>query len=216
MPAAAGVGTTSAGVTTTDPNSPSTEVQQQSSEFVAANQQSQNGTTSGITLPAGVAGTTQSGQTGSGNADAKGAQAGQAGGSDATAQHATPAAPPPPPPPTYESRIRPVNSTPVEAPVPTSPAASTPSVQKPEPKPEKPAQKPRPEPAVAPAGNPNRTAPVEKKQEAPMIPTTTDPGGGRGEAPDGYTFWFGLFIAGALLALAAVTYLRIRRGETPA
>ena len=136
----AGVGTTSAGVTTVDPNNPSTDVQQQSSGFVAANQQAQNAANGGIVLPNGVAGTAQAGQNAAGNAGASGAPAGQPGGSNAAAEHAPPAVPPPPPPPppTYESRMRPVTPAIVVAPAPTPPAAST--APKPVHAPEKPAE----------------------------------------------------------------------------
>lgn len=213
-PAFAGVGTTSAGVTTVDPNNPSTGVQQQSSGFVAANQQAQNAASGGIVLPSGVASIAQAGQNAAGNASASGAQPGQPGGSRAAAEHAPPAVPPPPPPPppTYESRMRPVTQAIAVAPAqPAAPAAPAP---KPVRAPEKPAL-PAAKPAVVPAPSPNRAPPVEKKPDEPAPALTADPGGGRGEAPDGYTFWFGLLIAGALLALAAVTYLRIQRGETP-
>lgn len=210
----AGVGTTSAGVTTTDPNAPSTDVQQQSSGFVAANQQLQNGAANSITFPAGAAGGTQPGQNGAGNAGANGGQGGQPGGSNAAAEHAPPAVPPPPPP-TYESKMRPVTqpAAAVTAPAPAQPATSATPAQKPIHPPEKPVQ-PAAKPAVVPATNPNRAPPVEKKQDDPVPTVIADPGGGRGAAPDGYTFWFGLLIAGALLALAAVTYLRIQRGES--
>jgi hypothetical protein len=80
--------------------------------------------------------------------------------------------------------------------------------------PEKPVQ-PAVKPAVVPAPSPSPAPSAEKKQDEPALALAADPGGGRGAAPDGYTFWFGLLIAGALLALAAVTYLRIQRGETP-
>ncbi|HST27474.1 MAG TPA: hypothetical protein VLK26_03800 [Rudaea sp.] len=210
-PAFAGVGTTSAGVTTVDPNNPSTDVQQQSSGFVAANQQAQNAANGGIALPNGVAGTAQAGQNAAGNAGANGAQP---GGSNAAVEHAPPAVPPPPPPPppTYESRMRPVTSTTVVAPAPTQPAAPAAPVHEPVHLPEKPAQS-TVKPAVVPAPNPNRAPPIEKKQDDATPTLTADPGGGRGAAPDGYTFWFGLLIAGALLALAAATWLRIQRGE---
>jgi hypothetical protein len=216
-PAVAGVGTTSAGVTTVDPNNPSTDVQQQSSGFVAANQQAQNAANGGIVLPNGVAGSAQAGQIAAGSAGANGAQAGQPGGPIAAAEHAPPAVPPPPPPPppTYESRIRPVGPGIVAAPAPATPAAA-PSAPAHETvhRPEKPAQ-PTAEPAIVPAPAPTRAPPAENKQDESAPAATADPGGGRGAPPDGYTFWFGLLIAGALLALAAVTYLRIQRGETP-
>ena len=206
----AGVGTTSAGVTTTDPTNPAANVEQQSSGFVAANQRLQNGAAGGIALPAGVAGTAQPGQTGASNTTPGAAH----DGSKIAAEHAAPPAPPPPPPPppTYESRIKPVASAPVVAPAtaPARPVASAAPVQKPVHAPEKPEAKPAP----VPASNQNRVTSVEKKQDEPMPASTADPGGGRGAAPEGYTFWFGLLIAGALLALAAVTWLRIQRGET--
>ncbi|MGH8091263.1 MAG: hypothetical protein ACREO6_07415 [Rudaea sp.] len=209
----AGVGTTSAGVTTVDPNNPSTDVQQQSSGFVAANQQAQNAANGGIVLPNGVAGSAQAGQNAAGNAGAGGAKAGESG---TAAEHAPPAVPPPPPPPppTYESRMRPVTPAIVVAPAPTQPAASAAPALKPVHASEKPVDKAQAKPALAPAADQTRAAPVEKKQDEPAPAVTADPGGGRGEAPDGYTFWFGLLIAGALLALAAVTWLRIQRGET--
>ena len=69
-------------------------------------------------------------------------------------------------------------------------------------------------PPAAPAANEMHALPAEKSNAEAAAAVAADPGGGRGAAPDGYTFWFGLLIAGALLALAAVTYLRIQRGET--
>jgi hypothetical protein len=105
--------------------------------------------------------------------------------------------------------MRPVTQ-PAAAPTPASAAPA----QKPVHAPEQPAQ-PAAKPAVVPATNPNRAPPVEKKQDEPTPTLTADPGGGRGAAADGYTFWLGLLVAGALLALAAVTYLRIQRGEAP-
>ena len=209
----ANAGSTSSSVTTVDPNSPSTNVQQQSSGFVAANQQAQNAAAGGIALP-GAAGATQAGQTAVGNADAKGTQSGQTGEHAAAAEpHAAPAAPPPPPP-TYESKMRPVNPAKVPAPAPSQPAASAPPVQNLAHAPTRSVGPPI-KPAVFPATSPQHAPPVEKKQDEPAPAAPADPGGGRGEAPDGYTFWLGLLVAGALLALAAVTYLRIQHGETP-
>jgi hypothetical protein len=208
----AGVGTTSAGVTTTDPTNPSANVEQQSSGFVAANQQAQNGAAGGIALPAGVAGSAQPGQAGASNTTAGAAH----DGSKTAAEHAAPAAPPPPPPPpppTYESRIKPVASAPVVAPA-TAPTAQPAASAAPAPKPVHAPENPEAKPAPVPASNQNRVTSVEKKQDEPMPASTADPGGGRGAAPDGYTFWFGLLVAGALFALAAVTWLRIQRGET--
>ncbi|MBU6199683.1 MAG: hypothetical protein KGI64_11370 [Xanthomonadaceae bacterium] len=218
-PALAGVGTTSAGVTTTDPNAPSANVQQQSAGFVAANQQLQNGAASGIALPGGVAGgAAPTGQNAAGNADAKGAPTGQSGAQGAAVEHAAPALPaaPPPPPPTYESKMRPINqpATIAAASTPPQPAASAPPVQAPVHVPA-PAPPFAARPPAAPVANQNHARPAEKSNAEAALAVPADPGGGRGAAPDGYTFWFGLLIAGALLALAAVTYLRIQRGETP-
>ncbi|MGH8040876.1 MAG: hypothetical protein ACREPN_02400 [Rudaea sp.] len=204
----ANAGTTSAGVTTTDPNAPSTDVQQQSSGFVAANQQLQNG----IAMPGTAAGGVQAGESG---ASAAGDPAGSSTDVNAAAGHAngaenpaTPAAPPPPPP-NYESRMRPLNRStntePAAEPPPprsvSTPAASAPTVVN---KPPRVVTKPAPAPTAA-----------EKPAATPTSTTATNAGGGRGEAPDGYTFWLGLIVAGALLALALTAYLRIGRGETP-
>ncbi len=208
----ANAGTTSAGVTTTDPNAPSTDVQQQSSGFVTANQQLQNGGANGIALPAGVAGVTQPGQSGAGDA---GATSGPAeGGKDAAAEHEAPAVPaaPPPPPPTYESKIRPLNAL---VDVPPAQEAPAPPVHTPLHAPKKPAGRPTMKPVVVPTANPSHAPPAEKKQDQPTPTVAADPGGGRGEGSDGYTFWLGLVVAGALLVLALTAYLRIRRGESP-
>ncbi|MCE7950617.1 MAG: hypothetical protein DYH18_05840 [Xanthomonadales bacterium PRO7] len=211
-PAFAGVGVTSSGVVTTDPNAPSTEVQQQSSGFVAANQQMQNSAaTGGIAVPGAASSTGHSAaNAASTNANAEGANA-----ANGAAHAATPPVPPPPPPPppTYESKMRPVTRSPDPAPAPATAAPTAPavSVQKPVAANQKPAE---PVPVAAPKTQPMQTpaAAASKTQEVPVV---TDPGGGRGAAPDGYTFWFGLLIAGALLALAAVTWMKIQRGESP-
>ena len=214
-PAFAGVGVTSSGVVTTDPNAPSTDVQQQSSGFVAANQQAQNtATNGGIAVPGAAAGSTGHGAA-SASASAT-ANTQNANAANAAAHAAAPPVPPPPPPPppTYESKMRPVARAPDPAPAPAiaTPTATAPSVQKPvaaNPKSADPAPvaAPKPQPAQAPA--------VVAPKVAQEVPLATDPGGGRGAAPEGYTFWFGLLIAGALLALAAVTWMKIQRGESP-
>jgi hypothetical protein len=111
--------------------------------------------------------------------------------------------------------MRPLGPTAVVESTPAPPAAVAAPVRKPVHTPEKPAEKAQAQPTLMPAANQNRAAPVEKKQDEPVPSAAADPGGGRGAAPDGYTFWFGLLIAGALLALAAVTWLRIQRGEAP-
>ncbi|HXD83454.1 MAG TPA: hypothetical protein VN599_03380, partial [Rudaea sp.] len=158
----------------------------------------------------GVAASAQPGQAGASNTTAGAVH----DGSKTAAEHAAPTAPPPPPPPppTYESRIKPVTPTPVVA---TTPAQAQPAASvAPAPKPVHAPEKPETKPAPVAVPNQNRAVPAEKKQDEPMPALTADPGGGRGAAPEGYTFWFGLLIAGALLALAAVTWLRIQRGET--
>jgi hypothetical protein len=110
--------------------------------------------------------------------------------------------------------MRPIAPAIVVPPAPAQPATPAAPAPKPVQALEKPAQPPT-KPVVVPAPNPNRAPRAEKNPEEPTPTLTADPGGGRGAAPDGYTFWFGLLVAGALLALAAVTYLRIQRGETP-
>ena len=214
-PAFAGVGVTSSGVVTTDPNAPSTDVQQQSSGFVAANQQAQNtATNGGIAVPGAAAGSTGHGAA-SASASAT-ANTQNANAANAAAHAATPAVPPPPPPPppTYESKMRPVARAPDPAPAPAiaTPTATAPSVQKPVAANQKPAE---PAPVAAPKTQPMQTPAAAAPKTQQEVPVVTDPGGGRGVAPEGYTFWFGLLIAGALLALAAVTWMKIQRGESP-
>lgn len=217
LPALAGVGAQSSSVTTVDPNAPSTEVQQQSSGFVAQNQQMQNaaGANHGIALP----GTVNGSATGS-PANGEAAENGQPGadGSAAKAAEEHKAPPPPPaPPPTYESRIRPVE----RAAAPAVPEPGAQSLQLPKAPLAAAAHKTAAAPAATPhpAPAPKPVAPSTPKLQSATSPAhdapmpTPDPGGGRGEAPDGYTFYFGLLIAGALLALALVTYLRIGRGD---
>jgi hypothetical protein len=64
--------------------------------------------------------------------------------------------------------------------------------------------------APAPAG-PRVTAPaVDVPPQHITLPAIT---GGRGEAPDGFTFYSGLTIAGALLAFAFATFVRMGRNE---
>lgn len=212
-PAFAGVGVTSSGVVTTDPNAPSTDVQQQSSGFVAANQQAQNAAANGgIAVPGAVAGSGGHGAAnGSASTNVNAEAANAANGATHAAAPPVPP-PPPPPPPTYESKMRPVSRAADPAPAAAAPTAPAPSTQKPvvvNPKPAEPA------PAAAPKVQPMQTPAVAAPKVAQEVPLATDPGGGRGAAPEGYTFWFGLLIAGALLALAAVTWMKIQRGESP-
>lgn len=207
VPALAGVGAQSSGVASTDPTNPSTDVQQQSAGFVAQNQQLQNApANNGIALPGSVTGAAAAG--GAKGEDAKDAAAAQ--------KPQTPAAPPPPPP-TYVSNMRPLNraaeptapeqvvsakpeaSSATTAPAPAKPVAAP--VQRKPPLAPQIAVAPKPKPVVAPM------------REAPA--SVPEPGGGRGAAPDEYTFYFGLAIAAALLALALATFLRIGRGEAP-
>lgn len=219
-PALAGVGATSAGVTTNipnqDPTQPSANVQEQSSGFVQQNQQLQNGgLATGITLPGGATGSA-SGQADANhdpNSPAEAAAAEHRAGAD---PHAAPAAPaaPPPPPPTYVSVIKPVTKT--KAPevgadaladvaAKHAPAAAVkPAItDKPVPKPTVAAKPPlpvRPTPAVE---------PPDAAIVAPAAPT-----GGRGAAPDGFTFYAGTGTALALLAFAFSLFLRIGKDES--
>jgi hypothetical protein len=216
-PAFANAGATSAGVTTTTGNStdPSADVQSQSAGFVQQNQQLQNAQS-----PNGAAATSSTvagavapvGATGAGNAsDADAAQQAQAAGTAAAAP-----AVPPPPPPTYESTMRRLDRRAEAAPAsaPTVIASGPPgAVRKQEPaEPAKSRSAPAPAPstsATPPVANTatGRTDDVEHVRLAPVV------SGGRGEAPDGFTFFSGVTIAGALLAFAFATYLRMGRSE---
>lgn len=75
------------------------------------------------------------------------------------------------------------------------------------------------QPAAAPkveGGQPRPTAPVKANPaETPAERTIVPPQitGGRGAAPDGFTFYTGLMIAGALLAFGFFTFVRLGRGE---
>ena len=218
LPAWAGVGSQSSGVTTTDPTNPSQEVQDQSANFVAQNQLAQNAATNGIAVPG--AGTSMAGSRAIGaNAqhDSNDVNA-SAGGAPESSTQAEPESrtepePPPPPPPTYVSHIRPVNRTePPDSDTDTpiartdAPARATAPVAPPRPEahPPRAERKPLPTPAK----------PVQQPKAAddPLLVAPTGPTGGRGAAPEGYTFYFGLLIAAALLALAFVCYLRLARG----
>jgi len=55
------------------------------------------------------------------------------------------------------------------------------------------------------------TPPVETSAERAIVPPTVT--GGRGAAPDGFTFYSGITIAGALLAFGFFTFMRIGRNE---
>jgi len=216
----AGVGATNAGVTTTVGNStdPSAEVQQQSSGFVQQNQQ-QNTPTPGGAVTASGATAAQGGQAG-----ANGAQNGDrtnTAGVNGVAVVVPPPAPavPPPPPPVYESAMRHLDRH-VDA-TPTVVASGPPgAVRKQDPaestkKPAAPTPKPAPTPAAAPPPTPVTAARVDTAQKPPeRVAAPAVVSGGRGEAPDGFTFYSGVSIAGALLAFAFATYLRMGRSET--
>ena len=219
--AIAGVGGTSAGVTTTvgNSNEPSADVQAQSAGFVQQNQQAQQGgqSVSGVVLPVGavpdpakVAADKSAAATTGKSTDASGAEA----------VVAVPAAPPPPPP-VYESTMRRLEKRNAPAtPPPTTVEASGPpgAVRKNDGQPAVKLEEPVPV-AAAPAqaqAKPAASAPrvptpvVEASPERITPPAVT---GGRGEAPDGFTFYSGVTIAGALLAFALATFLRIGRNE---
>jgi hypothetical protein len=210
----ANAGVTSADVTTTVGNStdPSPDVQSQSAGFVQQNQQLQNGATpNGTTATSAIVATTATSGTPSagnaGNADAT--QQGQAGAAAAPA--AAPA-----PPPTYESTMRRLDRRNDIAP--TVVASGPPgAVRKPESA--EPAKPVSPEPAAAPASTSTNApaaqannAAIESRAERILQPPAVT--GGRAAAPDGFTFYSGLTVAGALLAFAFATFLRIGRSET--
>lgn len=223
--AIAGVAGTSAGVTTTigNSNEPSADVQAQSAGFVQKNQQAQQGgqSVSAVVLPVGAApDPTQ--------AAADKSAAALAGksidGRDASGAAAVSAAPEtaPPPPPVYESTMRRLEKRNAPAtPPPTTVEASGPpgAVRKDDGQAAVKLEEPVPTPAAAPAqaqAKPAASAPrvptpvVEASPERITPPAVT---GGRGEAPDGFTFYSGVTIAGALLAFALATFLRIGRNE---
>ena len=218
-PALAGVGATSAGVTTNipnqDPTQPSANVQDQSAGFVQQNQQLQNGALPpGITLPGGATGSA-SGQANAShdpNSPAEAAAEHRAG----TDPHAPPAAPaaPPPPPPTYVSVIKPVTR--IKAP---DAAANDPANAA-----TNPAPAPATKPAVADKPAPKPTIAAKRPVPARPAPTAAPPAmpapvaatGGRGAAPDGFAFYAGTGIALALLAFAFSLFLRIGKDESAA
>lgn len=211
--ALAHVGATSSGVVTNDPTQPSANVQQQSSDFVAANAQlaanantpgnHANGSTTGTAVVAGTV--NRAGQ----NANAAGSTA--AGENGKTGQKNAPPPPPPAPPPVYHSVIhsldRPSSDEDAKA---TAPAA--------QPQQHEPQATPQPEGAAASSPPPvalNRTKPKPEEAAPIKVPAYQPDPGGHGKAPDGYTFPLGLLIAGALLIFGLSTYLRIGRSESP-
>ena len=226
--ALAGVAGTSAGVTTTigNSNEPSADVQAQSAGFVQQNQQNQQAqqggqSVSGVVLPVGAVGDPTQAAADKSAAALSGKSVDGRNASGAEAVVAVPAAPPPPPP-VYESTMRRLEKRNAPTtPPPTTVEASGPpgAVRKDD---GQPAVKPEqvvPAAAAAPAQAqtkpaapaPRVTTPVvEASPERITLPAVT---GGRGEAPDGFTFYSGVTIAGALLAFALATFLRIGRNE---
>lgn len=213
-PACAGVNAQSAGVTGIDPTVPSNDVQQQSAGFVAQNQQLQNAGAGQATVIPPLAGTAAANAAANAAHESSQAAAAHEAAAKAAAEQKAPP-PPPAPPPVYESRMRPVerSAAVAEAVVPAAPQ-KTPAAASAAPHVEKPAL----------AKSANATLPAQAPVTHPAAPTVPqapaepeaapDPGGGRGAAPEGYTFYGGMLIAGALLALALLTFLRLRRGET--
>jgi hypothetical protein len=220
--ALANAGATSAGVTTSggNQNEPSADVEAQSSGFVQQNQQLPNAQSpGGAALPAGVNAVAPGAAAQSGAANRDGSNSGAKDGSTASATAvAAPPATPPPPPPVYESAMHRV-----ERPPPMTVEASGPrgAVQKhdDEPMPDNnPEPKPEPAPKVVPAKP--VAANVAARAPAPAIVPPAEriaapPAvvGGRGEAPDGFTFYSGVTIAGALLAFGFLMFVRIGRNE---
>jgi hypothetical protein len=235
-PALAGVGATSSGVSSTvgtQGTNASPEVQQQSAGFVQQNQQLQEGQNpiapNGIVVPGGVANAATGGAKGapnSANTDAKGNPA-----DAANAQAAAPVTPPPPPP-TYVSAVK--HLTPSQATagtpattvavvpvaVPTPPAVTPDAAAKadPSPAPSKVAA-PAPPPAAV-ANAPVANNPADTSTAANAKVGATERGaetgvisGGRGPAPDGYTFYVGFGIALLLLAIAFAAYLSSQKDE---
>ena len=231
---AASVQGTGGGVTTTvgntDPTAPSTDVQSQSSGFVQQNQQLASGGAAGTQTVTGDPSQAQSGARG----QTTGAAAGGPGsGTDTSAKGAdgkpaapgTPGAPaaaaaapaqPAAPPPDYVSVVRHLNRQTGEkakggdasaeqlAPLEAGKPPAEPQAAAPAPPPKPPVNPPRA----------NRVPADADKHAATEHPAAPPPAtGGRGAAPDGYTFYIGLIIAGALLAFAASIWLRTGGGN---
>ena len=228
---AAGVHGSGGGVTTTvgnpDPTTPSAEVQSQSSGFVQQNQQLANagaaGTqaagdaapsgTKGQAANPGAAGTSPGGDASTRGADGKPGAPGTPG---APAAAPAPPAAPPAPPPDYVSVVRHLNRQPPDK-AQDADAAGEPArteADKPQAEPTPAAAATPPKPATPTPPRPNRAAADADKHAAPeRLPAPPAASGGRGAAPDGYTFYVGLILAGALLAFAASIYLRTGGGN---
>ena len=232
-PAFAGVGGTSSGVTSTigtQGTNASADVQQQSAGFVQQNQQLQNAqnaaSPNGIVMPGGVANAGAAGArnaANSGNPDSSG-KPGDPG--SAPAAPATPP-PPPPPPPTYVSVVKHLTPgsdsadpaatgavTPALVPTPPT-AAPTPDVAPAMVKADMPPKAAAPAPVPVASANTNAAAAnaekigaSERAAEAGVV------SGGRGPAPDGYTFYVGFGIALLLLAIAFGAYLSSQKDES--
>ncbi len=228
-PALAGVGGTSSGVTSTvgiQGTNASPEVQQQSAGFVQQNQQlqdAQNGASpNGIVMPGG--GANAAGARGAANganaanpANPESGEKGAPGSAPATPP------PPPPPPPTYVSVVKhltpgsdsadPAGTTaaPVTVVAPATPATTVMPAQA------KADSLPAPAKVTAPppvAGAPSTaTENAEKIGASERTAETGVVSGGRGPAPDGYTFYVGFGIALLLLVIAFGAYLSSQKDE---
>jgi hypothetical protein len=236
-PALASVGGTSSGVTSTvgtQGTNASPEVQQQSAGFVQQNQQLQDAqnpvSPPGIILPGGAANAASAsaakGAQNSANPGGSKENPGDPGSAQAAPAPATPP-PPPPPPPTYVSVVKHLTpgqeaadpaqtetaaaATPVTAVV-TPPVTPAPAKTDPVPgAPKMAAAVNPPAPlASAPANAATNAAKIgasERATEAGVV------SGGRGPAPDGYTFYVGFGIALLLLVIAFAAYLSSQKDE---
>lgn len=222
----AGVGATSAGVTTTvgNSNEPSPDVQAQSSGFVQQNQQLQSGSTPNGTAssPGTAVVATSAAVPGATNSATNAASAGTSADAAQPAQPNVAPAAPPAQAPSYESTMRPLGKR--NAPSEATPPPMTVEVSGPAGA----VRKGDAPPTVKPAGSAApATAPPRPAATAPAAARVTPPAteipperitppavtGGRGEAPDGFTFYSGVTIAGALLAFALATFMRMGRNE---
>ena len=230
-PVLAGIGGTSSGVTSTvgtQGTNASPEVQQQSAGFVQQNQQLQDAqnaaSPTGIVMPGGVA--NAAGAAGAHSAANAANPANPESGEKPGGPGSTPATPPPPPPPppTYVSVVKhlspgsdsadPAGTTAVAAPVvaaATPAPALVPAQGKTDTLPA-PAAKVSAQPAAAAAptaaaANAEKIGASERAAETGVI------SGGRGPAPDGYTFYVGFGVALLLLVIAFGAYLSSQKDE---
>ena len=233
VPALAGAGATSSGVTTTLPDTTSATqgVNTQSSNFVQDNQAINAGTAAGSTTGSAIGtATAANGKPGATAVDANGKPIDpnnpNAPKTDAqgkpipgTAPPAAPAAPAAPPP-EYVSNIKKVNRAEtgvavVDAPVVGTPAKTDKSAS------DAPASDVNGGVPTAPGAQRQAVATPRASRPAPdadargaggNTPATSGSSGGSGAAPDSYAFYIGIVIAGILLAFAAATFLRAERG----